>query len=131
MSACLSRAGLVYEDVEAIKERLGSDFLHTRMVDSGAYCRDVRKYIANGSLKEPPRGSQDREAVFRAKRRRCRRAWRRSGKLFLIAIVAEQVYQEKPELFGGIDDIDAHRARLADSQAKRKELRQVPEFVGS
>lgn len=54
VSACLWRGGLVYEDIEVAKERLGGDFLHTRMVDSGAYCRDLRKYIAGGSLKEPP-----------------------------------------------------------------------------
>ena len=40
----------------------------------------------------------------------------------LVAIVAEQVYQERPELFGGIDDIDAHKARIAELEAKRKEL---------
>jgi hypothetical protein len=40
----------------------------------------------------------------------------------LVAIVAERVYQEKPELFGGIDDIDAHKARLAELEGKRAEL---------
>ena len=40
----------------------------------------------------------------------------------LVAIVAEQVYQERPELFGGIDDIDAHKARIAELRAKRNEL---------
>lgn len=40
----------------------------------------------------------------------------------LVAIAAEQVYQEKPELFGGIDDIDAHKARIAELEAKRAEL---------
>ena len=123
VSACLSRAGLVYEDVEAVKERLGSDFLHTRMVDSGAYCRDVRKYIANGSLKEPPEAARIGKLYFAQRDGAVAELGGDPKLLFvLIAIVAEQVYQEKPELFGGIDDIDAHRARLAELEAKRKEL---------
>ena len=40
----------------------------------------------------------------------------------LFAIVAERVYQEKPELFGGTVDIDGRKARLAELAARREEL---------
>jgi hypothetical protein len=59
ISACLKRGGLEYVDIEDAKSRLGGDFLRTRAVDSGAYVRDVRKYILNGSLKEPPEAFLD------------------------------------------------------------------------
>ena len=123
VSACLSRGGLVYEDIEAVKERLGGDFLHTRMVDSGAYCRDLRKYIVGGSVKEPPAADRIQRMFFAQRDGAVAELGGEPRMLFaLVAIVAEQVYQERPELFGGIDDIDAHKARIAELQAKRAEL---------
>jgi hypothetical protein len=40
----------------------------------------------------------------------------------LIAVAAESAYQEKPELFGGIDDIDARKVKVAQLAARREEL---------
>jgi hypothetical protein len=123
VSACLSRGGLCYEDIEAVKERLGGDFLHTRMVDSGAYARDLRKYIVGGSLKEPPASDRIQRMFFAQRDGAIAELGGEPKMLFaLVAIVAEQVYQERPELFGGIDDIDAHRARLTELEGKRAEL---------
>ena len=123
VSACLSRGGLVYEDVEAVKERLGSDFLQTRMVDSGAYCRDLRKYIAGGSVKEPPAADKIHRMFFAQRDGAVAELGGEPRMLFaLFAIVAERVYQEKPELFGGTVDIDGRKARLAELAARREEL---------
>jgi hypothetical protein len=123
VQACLSRGGVVYADIEAVKERLGSDFLQTRMVDAGAYSRDLRRYIVGGSLKEPPAADKIQRMFFAQRDGAIAELGGEPRMLFaLIAIVAERVYQEKPELFGGIEDIDTHRARLAELEAKRKEL---------
>jgi hypothetical protein len=123
VQACLSRGGLVYEDIEAVKERLGSDFLQTRMVDPGAYCRHLRRYTIGGSVKEPPAADRIQRMIFAKRDGAVAELGGEPKMLFtLVAIVAERVYQEKPELFGGIDDIDTHRARLAELEAKRKEL---------
>jgi len=123
VSACLSRGGLVYADIEAVKERLGGDFLHTRMVDSGAYCRDLRRYVAGGSVKEPPAADKIQRMFFAQRDGAVAELGGEPKMLFaLVAIVAEQVYQERPELFGGIDDIDAHKARIAELEANRAEL---------
>ncbi len=123
VSACLSRGGLVYEDIEAVKERLGGDFLQTRMVDSGAYCRDLRRYIVNGSVREPPRADRIGAMYFSQRDGAIAELGGESKMLFaLVATVAEKVYQERPELFGGIDDIDAHRERIAELEAKRAEV---------
>jgi len=123
VSACLSRGGLVYADVEAAKERLGADLLQTRMVDSGAYCRDLRRYIVNGSVREPPRADRIGAMYFSQRDGAISELGGEPKMLFaLVAIVAERAYQEKPELFGGIDDIDAHRERIAELEAKRAEV---------
>jgi hypothetical protein len=130
VEACLSRGGLVYENIESVKERLGADFLHTQMVDAGAYCRDLRKYLASGSLKEPPAADRIGKLFFAQRDGAVAELGGEPRMLFaLVAIAAERVYQEKPELFGSIDDIDAHRARLAELEAKRKEL--YAKFPGS
>lgn len=124
VSACLSRGGLVYTDVESVKERLGGDFLHTKMIDSGAYCRDLRRYVVGGSVKEPPRADRIERMYFSQRDGAIAELGGEARMLFaLVAIVAEQVYQEeRPELFGGIDDIDAHHKRIAELETKRKEL---------
>lgn len=123
IAACLSRGGMSYEDIEGVKANLGGDFLHTRMVDAGAYCRDVRKYIANGSLKEPPEAVRIGKLYFAQRDGAIAELGGEARMLFaLIAIAAESVYQERPELFGGIDDIDAHKSRVAELGARRKDL---------
>ena len=123
VSACLKRGGLVYEDIESVKEKLGSDFLQTRMVDSGAYCRDLRKYLAASSVKEPPAADRIGKMFFAQRDGAIAELGGDPRRLFaLVAITAERVYQEKPELFGGIDDIDARRARFAELEGKRAEL---------
>jgi hypothetical protein len=52
-------------------------------------------------------------------------------KLFLLWVVAaELAYQQNPGVFGTVEDLAAHKARLTELEAKRKE-RQIPELVGS
>jgi hypothetical protein len=123
VDACLKRGGLDYEDIEAAKERLGGDYLKTRAVDSGAYLRDVRKYIASGSLKEPPPADRIMRLYWSQRDGAVAELGGEPGMLFaLVAIAAESAYQDKPELFGGIDDIDAHREKVAQLAARRAEL---------
>jgi hypothetical protein len=123
VDACLKRGGLLYEDVEDVKERLGSDFLHTKMVDSGPYVRDIRKYILNGSIKEPPPAARIAKLYFAQRDGAIAELGGEARMLFALwAVAAEQVYQEKPELFGGIDDIDAHKARIAELEGKTRDL---------
>ena len=123
VSACLKRGGLAYEDIESAKERLGGDFLRTRMVDSGAYIRDVRKYIINGSLKEPPAADRIQRMFFAQRDGAIAELGGEARMLFaLFVVAAESAYIERPQLFGGIGDIDARKARLAELAARREEL---------
>jgi hypothetical protein len=123
VDTCLKRGGLEYADVEDVKNRLGGDFLRTRAVDSGAYLRDVRKYIMSGSLKEPPPADRIMKMYFSQRDGAVAELGGEPGMLFaLIAVAAESAYQDKPEIFGGIDDIDAHKATLAQLAARRAEL---------
>jgi hypothetical protein len=123
VNACLKRGGLLYEDIEVIKANLGGDFLRTKMVDSGAYVRDIRKYIMNGSLKEPPAADRIAKLYFAQRDGAISELGGEKQMLFaLFAIAAEAVYIERPELFDGIDDIDGHRERLALLENRRKEL---------
>jgi hypothetical protein len=123
VDACLKRGGLLYEDIEAVKERMGGDFMHAQMADSGPYVRDVRKYILNESIKEPPPAGKITKLYFSQRDGAISELGGEARMLFALwALAAEWVYREKPELFGGIDDIDAHRARIAELEAKVKEL---------
>jgi hypothetical protein len=123
VQACLKRGGLLYEDIEDVKERLGGDFLHTKMVDSGPYVRDLRKYLLNSSIKEPPAANRIAKLYFAQRDGAISELGGEARMLFALwAVAAEQVYQEKPELFGGIDDIDAHKSRIAELEAKTKDL---------
>ena len=123
VSACLSRGGLVYEDVEAVKERLGGDFLQTRMVDAALTaetCAGTSPAGAKGTSRATTRSGR----CILPKETALSPSWEASRRccFALVAIVAEQGLPREAELFGGIDDIDAHRARLAELEAKRKEL---------
>jgi hypothetical protein len=123
VDACLKRGGLEYADVEDAKGRLGGDFLRTRAVDSGAYVRDVRKYILNAALKEPPPADRIMKMYWAQRDGAVAELGGEKRMLFaLIAIAAEFVYQEKPELFGGIDDIDAHKVKVSQLAARREAL---------
>jgi hypothetical protein len=123
VDACLKRGGLEYEDIEDVKSRLGGDYLRTRAVDSGAYVRDVRKYITNASLKEPPEANKITKLYWSQRDGAIAELGGEPRMLFaLIAVAAESAYQEKPELFGGIDDIDARKVKVAQLAARREEL---------
>jgi len=44
-------------------------------------------------------------------------------KLFLLRVVAaELAYQQNADVFGTVEDLAAHKAKLAELEAKRKEL---------
>jgi hypothetical protein len=123
VDTCLKRGGLEYADVEDVKNRLGGDFLRTRAVDSGAYVRDIRKYILSASLKEPPPADRITKLYFSQRDGAVAELGGEPGMLFaLIAVAAESSYQDRPDLFGGIDDIDAHKVKVAQLAARRAEL---------
>jgi hypothetical protein len=123
VDACLKRGGLTYEDIEDVKERMGGDFMHAKMADSGPYVRDVRKYILNESIKEPPLADKITKLYFSQRDGAISELGGEARMLFALwALAAEWVYREKPELFGGVDDLDAHKARIAELEAKVKEL---------
>jgi hypothetical protein len=123
VDACLNRGGLLYEDIEAVKERMGGDFMHAKMADSGPYVRDVRKYILNESIKEPPPAGKITKLYFSQRDGAISELGGEARMLFALwALAAEWVYREKPELFGGIDDIDGHRSKIAELEAKCAEL---------
>jgi hypothetical protein len=45
------------------------------------------------------------------------------GNLFLLwVIAAELAYQQQPDVFGKVEDLAAHRARIAELEAKVQEL---------
>jgi hypothetical protein len=93
------------------------------MVDSGPYVRDLRKYLLNQSIKEPPAANRIGKLYFAQRDGAIAELGGEARMLFALwAIAAEQVYQEKPELFGGIDDIDGHKARIAKLETKTKDL---------
>jgi hypothetical protein len=77
----------------------------------------------SGSMKEPPEAARITKLYFSQRDGAIAELGGESRMLFaLFAIAAESAYQEKPELFGGIDDIDARKVKLAQLAARREGL---------
>ena len=124
IAECLSRADATYPDVEEIKMRLeATDF--ERNSGTGAYVRNLVREIASGRLREPP----ERERIGRLgspcnqKDQAVLELGGDPEKLFLLwVIAAELVSQQNADVFGTVEDLGAHKAKLAELEAKRKEL---------
>ena len=53
-------------------------------------------------------------------------------KLFLLWVVAaELAYQQNADVFGSVEDLGAHKAQLAELEARRKELYAAFQRVGA
>ncbi len=121
IAECLSRAGEGYPAVEELKARL-TDPAFERSSGTGAYLRNVTREIIGGRFREPP----PRERIGNLYWNQKDQAILELGgaeKLFLAwVIAAERASQLSPELFGTVEDLQAHRSRLAELEAKRGEL---------
>ncbi|MGH8479174.1 MAG: hypothetical protein ACREXK_06300 [Gammaproteobacteria bacterium] len=126
IAECLARAGASYEAVEAVKERL-ADPLWERHSGCGAYLRDVRREIAAGKFKEPPAKERIGMMGFNQKGEAVQELGGQVPRLFLLwAIAAERAAEVTAErgveVFGTVEDLPAHKARIAELEARRKEL---------
>ena len=122
IAECLDRAGAEYPAVEEIKARLeGADF--ERASGTGAYIRDVTRQIASGRLREPPEKARIGRMGYNQKDEAVLELGGRPERLFLLLVIAaERACQQSPDVFGGVEDLGAHKAKLAELEAKRKEL---------
>ena len=122
IAECLDRAGAEYPAVEEIKARLeGADF--ERASGTGAYIRDVTRQIASGRLREPPEKARIGRMGYNQKDEAVLELGGRPERLFLLLVIAaERACQQNAEVFGTVEDLGAHKAKLAELEAKRKEL---------
>jgi hypothetical protein len=122
ISECLSRADSTYPEVEEIKARLeGADF--ERNSGTGAYIRDLTREIASGHLREPPERERIGKMYWNQKDQAVLELGGHPEKLFLLwVIAAELAYQQNADVFGTVEDLRAHKLRISELEAKRKEL---------
>ena len=122
IAECLSRAGATYPEVEEIKLRL-EDTGFEKASGTGAYVRHLTREIASGRLREPPEVGRIGRMGFNQKDEAVLELGGRPEKLFLLLVIAAEIaYQRNADAFGGVEDLAAHKARLAELEAKRKEL---------
>jgi hypothetical protein len=122
IATCLARGGADYGDVEAVKERLADPMfgLHS---GCATFIRDLSRQIANGKFPHPPERKRVGGLFFNQKDEALMELGGQSERLFLLwVIAAELAYQQKPDVFGKVEDLGAHRARLSELEAKTKEL---------
>ena len=122
ISECLSRADTDYTAVEEIKSRLENTGFE-KTSGTGAYIRNVTREIASGRLPEPPAKERIGRMGWNQKDEAVLELGGRPEKLFLLWVVAAEIaYQRNPDAFGNVEDLVAHKTRIADLQAKRAEL---------
>jgi hypothetical protein len=122
ISECLSRADATYADVEAVKERLADPQFG---INSGCatFVRDLSKQIANGKFSGPPERKRVGGLYFNQKDQAVMELGAQPERLFLLWIIsAEVAYQQQPDVFGKVEDLAVHRARIAELEAKTKDL---------
>ena len=122
ISECLSRADTDYTAVEEIKSRLeNTDFEKTS--GTGAYIRNVTREIASGRLPEPPAKERIGRMGWNQKDEAVLELGGRREKLFLLLVIAAEIaYQRNADAFGTVEDLGGHKSRVAELEAKRKEL---------
>ena len=122
IAECLSRAGATYPEVEEIKLRL-EDTGFEKASGTGAYVRHLTREIASGRLREPPEVGRIGRMGFNQKDEAVLELGGRPEKLFLLLVIAAEIaYQRNPDAFGTVEDLGGHKARIAELEAKRKEL---------
>ncbi|MGI8426314.1 MAG: hypothetical protein ACR2M4_06890 [Actinomycetota bacterium] len=122
IAECLSRADASYEEVEVQKERLAEEH-NSAHSGSAAYVRHLTREIAGGRLREPPERERIGRMYWNQKDQAVLELGGHAEKLFLLwVIAAELAYQQNADVFGGVEDLAAHKGKLAELEAKRKEL---------
>ena len=116
------RADATYEEVEALKERLAEKH---NSVHSGS--ARIRPTPNARNRKRPPPGATgegaDRQDVLEPEGSGGPGAGWPSGEVVpALVIAAELAYQQNADVFGTVEDLGAHKAKLAELEAKRKEL---------
>lgn len=123
IAECLQRADASYDEVEAVKDRLAEKLfgLHS---GCGTYIRHLTREIASGRLPEPPAKERIGVMYWNQKDQASLELGGHPEKLFLLWVVAvELAHQRDPAVFGNVEDLAAHKARIAELEANRAELR--------
>ena len=122
IAECLARADASYEEVEVQKERLAEEH-NSAHSGSAAYVRHLTREIASGRLREPPEKERIGKMYWNQKDQAVLELGGHAEKLFLLWVVAaELAYQQNADVFGTVEDLAAHKTRIAEVEAKRKEL---------
>jgi hypothetical protein len=104
------------------KERLAEEH-NSALSGSAAYVRHLTREIASGRLREPPEKERIGKMYWNQKDQAVLELGSHAEKLFLLWVVAaELAYQQNLDVFGTVEDLAAHKAKLAELEAKRKEL---------
>jgi hypothetical protein len=122
IATCLERADATYADVEAVKERLADPQFG---VHSGCatFIRDLSKQIAAGKFPAPPEKRRVGALYFNWKDQAIMELGGQPSDLFLLWVVAAEVaYQQQPAVFGRVEDLTAHKARILELESKVKDL---------
>jgi hypothetical protein len=122
IAECLNRADANYGDVEAVKERLADPQFG---INSGCatFIRDLSKQLATGKFSGPPERKRVGGLYFNQKDQAVMELGAKPERLFLLWVIAAEVaYQQKPDVFGKVEDLAAHKARIAELEAKCVEL---------
>jgi hypothetical protein len=118
----LSRADATYEEVEAVKERLAETLFGLKS-GCATFIRDLTRQIASGRFPEPPAKQRIGALYFNQKDQAVMELGAHAERLFLLWVIsAELAYQQNPEVFGRVEDLPAHKARIAELEANRAEL---------
>jgi hypothetical protein len=122
IAECLARGDADYSDVEQVKERLADPMFGLRS-GSATFIRDLSKQIANGKFPYPPEKRRVGSLYFNQKDEAVMELGAQPERLFLLwVIAAELAYQQQPDAFGKVEDLAAHKARIAELEAKTKDL---------
>jgi hypothetical protein len=129
IAECLNRADATYDEVEAVKERL-AEKLFGLQSGCGTYIRHLTREIASGRLPEPPAKERIGKMYWNQKDQAVLELGGHPEQLFLLwVIAAELAHQQNPEVFGTVEDLAGHKAKIAELGAKRAELHK--RFPGS
>jgi hypothetical protein len=122
IAECLSRADASYDEVETLKERLAETLFGLKS-GCGTYIRHLTREIASGRLREPPEKKRIGGLYWNQKDQAVLELGGHAERLFLLwVIAAELAYQQNADVFGTVEDLPAHKARIAELEAKRAEV---------
>jgi hypothetical protein len=123
IAECLSRAGATYPEVEEIKLRL-EDTGFEKASGTGAYVRHLTREIAAGRLREPPEAGRIGRMAYNMKDQTVLELGGQPEKLFLLWIIAAELAHQRTDgdIFGGVEDLGGHKARIRQLETKRAEL---------